>query len=145
MPANTPLEYVKMQINHEISNNRARKRFNMRLAFLFTVIPATLAAFATVAIGASQKFDNDWLSIAAMIATGIASIFSAWEALFSHRQMWRLNNLALAGYYELKSDIEFRESDDGTITLNEAESFFDRLKQIRKEAEDGYQRAVVRE
>lgn len=46
-----------------------------------------------------------WLAILAMIATGIASILGAWESLFSNRKLWRVNNVALTGLYELQSDI----------------------------------------
>jgi hypothetical protein len=45
----------------------------------------------------------------AMIATGIASILGGWESLFSNRRLWRVNNIALTGLYEIRSDIEYRE------------------------------------
>ena len=49
------LEYVKDQVKYEIGLYTARKQFNQHAAFLFTVVPATLSALATVFIGASEK------------------------------------------------------------------------------------------
>ena len=143
MSANTQLEYVKEQVDHEIRLYSQRKRFNRRAAFGFTVVPATLAALATVSIGASEKLGNQWLPIFAMIATGIASILGAWETLFANRKLWRVNNVALTSLYELKSDIDYRErASDKPITQEETDQYFERLKAIRKEGEQSYQRSV---
>jgi hypothetical protein len=146
MTSNQQLEYVKQQLEHEIALYTVRKHFNRKAAFAFTVIPATLAAFATVAIGTSEKLGNQWLPILAMVATGIASILGAWESLFANRKLWRVNNVALTGLYEIKSDIEYREKEDHKpITQQETDDFFARLKALRKEGENSYQRAVGHE
>jgi hypothetical protein len=143
MHTDPQLEYVSQQIDYEISLYTQRKRFNRKAAFAFTVIPATLAALATVSIGASEKLGQDWLPILAMVATGVASILGAWEALFSNRKLWRVNNIALTGLYELRSDIEYREKAPGIpITRDETDKYFERLKAIRREGEVSYQRAV---
>jgi hypothetical protein len=143
MDTNPQLEYVKQQVDYEIAQYTQRKRFNRSRAVVFTVVPATLAALATVSIGTSQKVGKAWLPIVAMIATGIASILGAWESLFSNRKLWRVNNVALTGLYELKSDIEYREkATDRPITQQETDDYFSRLKTIRKEGELAYQRAV---
>jgi hypothetical protein len=143
MDTNPQLEYVKQQVDYEIDQYTQRKRFNRSRAVMFTVVPATLAALATVSIGTSQKVGKSWLPIVAMIATGIASILGAWESLFSNRKLWRVNNVALTGLYELKSDIEYREkATDRPITQEETDQYFSRLKVVRKEGELAYQRAV---
>jgi|SRR5271165_3306775 len=143
MNENPQLEYVKDQVKYEIDLYTARKHFNRQAAFLFTVVPATLAALATVFIGASEKLGNTWLPILAMIATGAASILGAWESLFSNRKLWHINNTALTDLYELKSDIEYREKAvDRPITQEEADNYFDRLKRIRAEGEKSYRRAT---
>ncbi len=84
---NPQLEYVERQVTYEIGLYTQRKYFNRRAAFAFTVVPATLAAVATVSIGASEKLGNRWLPILAMVATGVASILGAWESLFSNRKL----------------------------------------------------------
>jgi hypothetical protein len=143
MPSIPQLEYVKQQIDNEILLYTKRKHFNRRAAFAFTVIPASLAAFATVAIGAADKLQLAWLPVLAMIATGIASVLGAWEALFANRKLWRVNNVALTGLYAVKSDIEFRELDTSRpITGTEVDVFFARLTAVRKEGEASYLRAV---
>ena len=140
------LSYVNEQISREIDLYRSRKRFNRKAAFLFTVVPATLAAIATVFIGASETFDVKWLPILAMVATGTASVLGAWEALFTNKKLWRVNNLALTGLYDLKSDIEYRlRADSGSIDNTEVDAYFARLKEIRAEGEKGYQRAMGEE
>jgi hypothetical protein len=110
---------------------------------MFTVVPATLAALATVSIGASEKLGNEWLPILAMFATGVASILGAWESLFSNRKLWRVNNIALTHLYELKSDIEYREKAvDRPIKQEEIDQYFTRLNAVRTEGEQSYHRAV---
>ncbi len=139
-------EYVKQQVDYEIGLYSRRKQFNRNAAFAFTVIPATLAALATVSIGASEKLGNQWLPILAMIATGTASILGAWESLFANRRLWRVNNVALTGLYELQSDIEYRgKAPNRPITQDETDQYFERLKEIRKQGEQSYQRAVGNE
>jgi len=81
MTTSPQLDYVKREIDREIDMYARRKHYNRRAAFAFTVVPASLAAFATVAIGAADKLKIDWLPLLAMVATGIASILGAWEAL----------------------------------------------------------------
>jgi hypothetical protein len=143
MNTNQQLDYVKQQVDYEIGLYTQRKHFNRKAAFAFTVFPATLAALATVSIGASEKLGNHWLPILAMIATGIASILGAWESLFSNRKLWRVNNVALTSLYEIKSDVEYREKAiDRPITQEETDEYFARLKSVRKEGEQGYHRAV---
>ena len=143
MDANPQLDYVKRQVDREIALYTDRKKFNRRAAFGFTVVPATLAAVATVAIGTSEIFDTRWLPILAMIATGVASILGAWESLFGNRRLWRVNNVALTALYALQSDISYREAaPDRTIGREETDAFYARLKDIREEGEAGYQKAV---
>ncbi len=143
MDPNPQLQYVKAEVDREIGLYTQRKHFNRKAAFAFTVVPATLAALATVSIGASEKLGNQWLPILAMVATGIASILGAWESLFSNRKLWRVNNIALTSLYELQSDIAYREkAADKPITQEETDQYFARLKAIRNEGEKSYQRAV---
>lgn len=143
MESNPQLQYVKEQINHEIGLYTQRKHFNRKAAFAFTVVPATLAALATVSIGASEKLGNKWLPILAMVATGSASILGAWESLFSNRKLWRVNNVALTSLYEIRSDIAYREkAPEKPITQQETDQYFARLKACRAEGEKAYQHAV---
>ena len=143
MSTTQQLQYVKQNVNREIELYTQRKHFNRRAAFAFTVFPATLAALATVSIGASEKLGNHWLPIVAMVATGIASILGAWESLFSNRKLWRVNNVALTSLYDIKSDIEYREiSTEQPITQAEIDQYFARLKTVRSEGEQGYHHAV---
>lgn len=143
MSENPQMDYVKDQVDCDIDLYSQRKRFNRRAAFWFTVVPASLAAFATVAIGASEKLGNVWLPVLAMMATGVASILGAWDSLFSNRKLWRINNAALTSLYELKSDIEYREKAVGNpITAQETDQYFQRLKAIRAEGEKSYQQAA---
>lgn len=146
MDANSQLGFVKEQLNREIAQYTIRKHFNRKAAFAFTVFPASLAAFATIAIGASEKLGNRWLPILAMVATGLASILGAWESLFSNRKLWRVNNIALTGLYEIRSDLEYREMESGRpITQEETDEYFARLKALRRESENSYHRAVGQE
>jgi len=143
MNGNPQFEYVKDQVIYEIKLYSQRKYFNRKAALTFTVVPATLAAVATVSIGASEKLGNHWLPILAMVATAAASILGAWESLFSNRKLWRVNNVALTQLYELKSDMEYREQDaDKPITREETDEYFTRLKAVRAEGEQSYHRAV---
>ncbi len=112
MEPSPQLQYIKKQVDHEIELYTQRKYFNRKAAFAFTVVPATLAAFATVSIGASEKLGITWLPILAMVATEhcCASILGAWESLFSNRKLWRVNNVARwHTYTNCSPDIAYRE------------------------------------
>ena len=143
MKDNPQLEYVKEQVSTEIGLYTGRRHFNRRAAFLFTIIPATLAALATVCIGTSEILDFTWLAILAMVATGVASILGAWESLFSNQKLWRINNVALTDLYELRSDIEYREKAvEPAMTQEETDQYFERLKAVRAQGEQSYRRAM---
>jgi hypothetical protein len=138
----TQLDYVEQQIAEDISRFERRRDFNRNAAFRFTIVPAGLTAFATVAIGAEDKLGMPWLSILAMIATGIASVLGAWQSLFANRRLWYANNATLAGLYDLKWDTEYRKRDDSSaIAKPEIDDYFTRLKAIRNAAEEALQRA----
>jgi len=142
MNENPQLAYVKDQVEYEIGLYTQRKHFNRKAALMFTLVPATLSALATVSIGASRKLGNLWLSILAMVASGIASILGAWESLFSNRKLWHVNTIALTRLYELKSDIEYRGKTSTPITQQETDQYFSSLKAIRSEGEQSYHHAV---
>lgn len=138
----TQLDYVEQQIAEDVGRFERRRDFNRNAAFRFTIVPAVLTAFATVAIGAEEKLKIPWLLILAMIATGIASVLGAWQSLFANRKLWYANNATLAGLYDLKWDIEYRKGDDSSpITKPEIDDYFKRLKTTRVAAEDALQRA----
>lgn len=142
MTANPQLEYVEQEILCDIGFFRSRRNGNRRAAFTFTIVPASLAALATVLIGAAEKLGSRWLPILAMIATALASVLGAWETLFANRKLWVANNTTLAGLKELKSDIEFRKANTALpIPPDEIAQFYGRLKNIRQEAEGALQRA----
>jgi hypothetical protein len=139
---NTQLNYVEQQIAADIAFFERRRNFNRKSAFRFTIVPAVLSAFATVAIGAQEKLGIPWLLILAMIATGIASVLGAWQSLFANRKLWLANNTTLAGLYDLKWDIEYRKGDETSpIAKAEIDDYFKRLKMIRNAAEEALQRA----
>jgi hypothetical protein len=139
---NTQLDYVEQQIAEDLKFFEGRRNFNRNAAFRFTIVPAALTAFATVAIGAQEKLGIPGLLILAMIATGIASVLGAWQSLFANRKLWQANNATLAGLYDLKWDIEYRKGDDASpITKAEVDDYFKRLKAIRSAAEEALQRA----
>jgi hypothetical protein len=136
------LEYIEQQIGEDISFFCQRRDFNRQAAFLFTIVPATLSAFATVAIGTAEKLHLQWLPILAMVATAIASIFGAWQALFANRKLWQANNATLATLYDLRWDIEYRKRDTTSeLTKTEIDDYFQRLKTIRNAAEEALKRA----
>jgi hypothetical protein len=141
MSRNPQFDYIEQQIQYDIQFFRRRRGENRQYAIIFALVPASLAALATVSIGAAEKLGSRWLPILAMTATAIASVFGAWETLFGNRKLWVANNTTIAGLEELKSDIEFRKADAATpISKDETEQFYGRLKNIRQEAESALQR-----
>ena len=143
MDLHPQIKYIKSQVEYEIKLYTGRKQFNRRAAFLFTLVPASLAALATICIGTSESTGYTWLPIVAMVCTGIASVLGAWESLFANKKLWRVNNVALTGLYLLKSEIEYREHRPGSpIGQDEIDAYFEKLKEIRAEGERSYQQAV---
>lgn len=138
----TQLDYVEQQISEDIVFFERRRDFNRKAAFRFTIVPAALSAFATVAIGIEDKLHLSWLLIPAIIATGISSVLGAWQSLFANRKLWIANNVTLAGLYDLKWDNEYRKGDDTSpISKLEIDDYFNRLKTVRNTAEEALQRA----
>lgn len=136
------LSYIEQRISEDIAFFEARRNFNRKAAFRFTIVPAALSAFATVAIGIEDKLHLSWLLIPAIIATGISSVLGAWQSLFANRTLWTANNRTLAALYELKWDIEYRKSDgESQINKLEIDDYFNRLKSIHSVAEDALQKA----
>ena len=50
----TPLSFVEDLIAKQLDFFEQRRRFNRKAALRFTVLPASLAAFATLVIGAAK-------------------------------------------------------------------------------------------
>ena len=132
------LKFVEETIEESINFFNNRRNFNRKMAFLFTVVPTSLSAAATVLIGASEKLDFNikWLLVLAMVASGAATVLGAWKELFSNRKMWVENNSTLAGLYKLQWDIGYRkEKKEAPITQAEVDAFYVRFQEIQDNAE----------
>ncbi|PYS79157.1 MAG: hypothetical protein DMF67_16040 [Acidobacteria bacterium] len=132
------LGFVEEAIQGSINFFNNRRNFNRKMAFLFTVVPTSLSAAATVLIGASEKLDLNvkWLLVLAMVASGAATVLGAWKELFSNRKLWVENNSTLAELYKLQWDIGYRkEKKEEPITQAEVDAFYARFQKIQDNAE----------
>ncbi|HEX6185812.1 MAG TPA: SLATT domain-containing protein [Pyrinomonadaceae bacterium] len=129
------LGFVEEAIQQSINFFNSRRNYNRRMALLFTIMPTSLSAIATVLIGASEKLQLKWPLIVAMTATGAATVLGAWHELFSNRKLWVANNSTLAGLYKLQWDIGFRKEKTAPLTQTEVDAFYARFQQIQDDAE----------
>jgi hypothetical protein len=133
----------KITATHSAYNKR--NDYNRRMAFVFTLAPATMSAIATVSIGVSEKLSIKWFLVIALIASGTATVLGAWEGLFSNRKMWVVAGIARAELEELKWDIEYRKTNTAeAMTKDKVNTFNDRFKKIMQKAESGWQTIIGR-
>lgn len=76
-----------------------------------------------------------WLAVVALIASGLATMVVALEALFAHRRLWSINNIALAELEKLKRDLEYRRADAKPIQQAEVDQFYGKLSKSLDDAD----------
>jgi len=72
----------------------------------------------------------EWLALAALIASGLATITGALEVLLANRKLWHINNTTLAALDELQLDVDYRKTDPQPLTTAEIDALYQRYKKI---------------
>ena len=132
------IEYVTEQVNLSRDFFRGKRNYNRRMTTLFIGTASVLSAVATVSLGATKMVGIQWLEVIALVASGLATVIGAIEALFSHRKLWHINNVAMGGLDKLNRDIEFRKANGKAIDEQEAGGFYARLSEILEEADNSW-------
>lgn len=107
---------------------------NRNRAFQLKMSMTGLSATTTVLIGISGKsiiseLVGQILSIVALLTSAIATIIGAWDAFFSHREMWVAYTEAFHDLRRLQSEIGYSEGD---ITQAEVDILFQRFQIINE-------------
>lgn len=126
----TKLDHVRQQVDQSIKFFRQKRNYNRGRVLWLSVATASLSALATVAIAATKMLGLEWLQMVAILATSAATIVGVWEAVFSYRKLWNLNNLAMASLERLKRQIDYRTVGSEDLPEKEVDRFFNQLDRI---------------
>ena len=130
------LDHVRSSIQKHIDFFRNKRNYNRRMAQAFVLSAAGLSAVSTVAIGVSEALDIGWIVLVALVASGLATVVGAWEALLAHKRLWAINNATLAELEGLKREIDYRSASPEPVDQAEVDDFFARFNKAIEEADD---------
>jgi hypothetical protein len=135
---NSQLALIVDELERSLGFFRRKRNYNRVVTSLFLACGVSLSAIATIALGASRMTQAPWLEVVALIASGLATVFAALEALFAHRRLWSINNIALAELEKLKRDLEYRRADAKPIQPAEVDQFYGRLSKTLDGADSSW-------
>ena len=136
------LQFLEEEIDKRLRFFKERNKGNRRWALIFAVLPAGLSASATVAIALSDRLEFTNLLVVAIIATSLATVFSAWESLFSNRKLWLVAGIAIGELHALKSQIEYEKVKSASIEQKRVDQLHETFKQIIMKSEIGWASTV---
>jgi Protein of unknown function (DUF4231) len=131
---NRQLAFIVDELEKSLEFFRRKRNYSRIVTSLFIAGGASLSAIATVALGASRMTQVTWLAVVALVASGLATVVVALEALFEHRRLWSIDNAALAELEKLKRDLEYRRADAKPIQQAEVDQLYGRLSQTLDDA-----------
>src|SRR5258708_2820934 len=111
---NRQLAFLVGELEKSLGFFNRKRNYTRVVTSFFIAAGASLSAIATIALGASRMTQVTWLAVVALVASGLATVVVALEALFAHRRLWSINNVALAELEKLKRDLEYRRADPQT-------------------------------
>ena|ERR1700749_5350690 len=132
------LEYVTKEVKDSRDFFWGKRNYNRRLTVLFISLASILSAVATVSLGAAKMVGVQGLEVVALVGSGLATVIGAIEALLSHRRLWHINNVAMAGLDKLQRDIDFRKADSKPIEDAEVKECYARYGKIIEEADSSW-------
>jgi hypothetical protein len=124
------LEYILDKLSQERNAFWRRRNYNRKIAWVYALAAMLLSATSTVVLGMGKIIDIPSLQVVALVASGLATVVAATEAVFSHRKLWHLNNIAMAALDKLDRQLQVRMADSKVIISSEIDTFFTRLDEI---------------
>lgn len=132
------LSHVSQQVDSQLAFFRSKRNENRSRVLGFGVASVSLSAVATVAIGAKEILGLNWLPIVALVATSLATVVGVWENVFAYRQLWNLNNQALAELGRLRRRIDYRLAGGTELHSSEVDQFFEDLERVLTEIDGAW-------
>ena len=136
------VKYVKDNIDSMINHFRGRAKDNNNRAFVFKTLSVTFGTITTVLLGIGRQklFDNasEYISLSALIASGLVSIITAWEGFFKPGDLWVINTEATQKLIGLRDALAFLESSSDGVSKKQACDFFTRAQKIRDDGGGGW-------
>jgi hypothetical protein len=127
LETNSQLAFILDELERNLVFFRHKLNYTKIFTSLFVASGVSLSAIATITLGASRMTQVSWLAVVALIASGLATVFAALEALFAPQRLWSISNVALAELEKLKRDLEYRQADPKPIQRAEVDEFYGRL------------------
>jgi|GEM_PF-3068208 len=128
------IQKLKDDIVWQVENLRKYRVGNKRKSMCAVVGTAAISALTTLVLGLGQfKFGWEALpqvtQIIALFLSFSATVISAWDAHFRHKDLWVMQARSVHRLYRLKDDLEHCEA-TGDVSDERKQEFYETYKNI---------------
>lgn len=139
----TQYDYLKTKIDHLVDDYATKRNKARRSAHFTRVAVIILGATTTVLVGL-REFDilsaqTQWLGIAALILSAMATVTSAWEGFANYAWRWVHYRMMLVQFYMLRDRIDYAALDTDALDDDACDAFFAEMMTILSEANSQWQ------
>lgn len=142
------LTELELQIQNRISEFNGKRSENQSSNKFFTMSQMCLGAFTTLLIAINAKFTYFPITIAALVASSLATLSGQILSKFMYSERMAVNIATVCALYELAHDITMdrkKEEDDRSkheITLKKVDNYQGRYQQILNTANGQWQKNI---
>jgi hypothetical protein len=140
MDSQAPIEFIESEIKQRIESFDQDRKFYREKSRQFNIFTASLSALTTFMIGLSQSYNpSKLISLVALATSAVMTVVNAVDTFYNYRRRWVQNNDTVMKLYELASDIKYTKAcDDGILTSESMDVFYNRYKNILRDANEGW-------
>ncbi len=135
------IKKLKSDIETGIKSLRKYQKGNKRKTTSIALYGGIVSALTTISIGlaayTTDKYETAF-KVAALIFSASLVVVHAWDGLFSHKELWKLQASTANNLRVLKIDIEHMEKSN-TLTQVKINKCYIRYKAIFKEHNEAWQ------
>jgi hypothetical protein len=137
------LDFIRQGVQDRIVGIKGRISHYRNIAFWSHIGSAALAAIISflLAIKAEGKILSEAIRLVSLLITCSITVIGAYNAFYSHKEMWIANNEALNEFYSLQFDMEFFLQGKGEVTEQTLGEFKKRYDAILRKLNEGWSKA----
>ncbi len=137
---NSQLDFINQSVTRRIEGIKGRIKYYRKVAFWTYFGSAILAALISFLLGvnATDKSVAETIRLITLVISCSLSVLAAYNAFYSHKEMWIANNEALNDFYSLKFEIDFYLSGGADISQIKIEELIDKYQTFLKRLNDGW-------
>jgi hypothetical protein len=130
----TQAQHIEACIKENIGRLKDEADHNRSMAFGLRIVIAALSATTTVLVGISGKpiigeKNAQYLSMLTLVVSATISVFAAWDAFFTFRDVWILFSQGIQDLYGLERELHYLEV-NGNQTGPRLDDIFKRVQRI---------------